>query len=100
EARAAHDAFLALPDLPRGIDPGMLSVSFGSYSAIELAAERPISSVIVFGGFASFEDAIRFSMRGVEGRPHDPLNRPAVFMNLFDHVEGMPRERDALFGAW
>jgi len=80
----------------------VFSISFGSYPAIHCLARRPgrVRAGVLFGGYASFEDAIRFSLEGNEGRPHDPLNRPVVFLNLLDHLPEVPADRSPLRAAW
>lgn len=100
DALAAFDALAALPDAPRGVRPGVFSISFGSFPAVHVAAARDVGHALLFGGYASFEDAIRFSLEGNPNRPHDPLNRPVVFLVLFDHLDGLPRDRERLRSAW
>lgn len=100
QALAAFDALGALPELPRGVRPGVFSISFGSYPALHVAAARDVGHALLFGGYASFDDAIRFSLEGNPDRPHDPLNRPVVFLVLFDHLDGLPREPARLKRAW
>jgi pimeloyl-ACP methyl ester carboxylesterase len=100
DSLAAFDALSSLPDLPRGVRPGVFSISFGSYPAIHVAASRDVGHVLLFGGYASFDDAIRFSLEGNPDRPHDPLNRPIVFLVLFDHLDGLPRDPARLRRAW
>ncbi len=100
DTAASYEALRALPDLPRGVRPGVFSLSFGSYPAIHLAASRDVGALVLFGGFASFEDVIRFSIEGDPGRPLDPLNRPVVFLNLFEHLEGLPADPERLRRAW
>jgi len=99
DALAAFDGFAALPDLPHR-RPGVFSISFGSYPAVHLAAKRDVGALTIFGGFESFEEAIRFSLEGDPGRPHDPLNRPVVFINLLEYLPGCPEPRAALAEAW
>lgn len=80
--------------LPR---PAMFSISFGSLPAIEVAASDrfrdALGGLVMFGGFHSFNSAIRFAITKRafhEGSsidvPHDPLNAPAVFINLVDFL--------------
>ncbi|MCC6873429.1 MAG: hypothetical protein IT378_03895 [Sandaracinaceae bacterium] len=95
----AYETLLALEDRPEGPDPGVFSISFGSYPAIALAAARDVPSLVVFGGFADFEDAIRFALEGEPGLPHDPLNRPVIYLNLPEHLRALP-EREEVEGAW
>lgn len=100
DARAAFDALLAEPDAPR-VRPGVFSISFGSYPAIHLASsDARVGALTLFGGYASFEDAIRFSLEGDADQPHDPLNRPIVFLNLVDHLGVAPNDEAPLRAAW
>lgn len=100
---AAFDALSAIPDRP-AVRPGIFSVSFGSYPAIELAASiahrDQVGALTLFGGFASFQDVARFSLEGDPQIPQDPLNRPVVFLNLLDHLPDPPRDVTALRKAW
>ncbi|MCA9642558.1 MAG: hypothetical protein H6718_29000 [Polyangiaceae bacterium] len=82
--------------LPRGIKPSLFSISFGSAPALEVAARMPeaIDAVVTFGGYAELNTALRFCLDGVmelEGRSHklsrDPLNAPALFLNLLPFLE-------------
>jgi pimeloyl-ACP methyl ester carboxylesterase len=75
----------------------VLSISFGSRPALEVAATRPeVGNLVLFGGFADFMEAIRFCIAGAPepGRAHDPLNRPVVYLNLLDHLDPAPTERE------
>jgi pimeloyl-ACP methyl ester carboxylesterase len=92
----------AADDFARALDafghrPTVFSISFGSLLALRLAAARPdqIERVVVFGGYADFAAAIRFSLSG-QG---DPLNRPVVFINLIDQL-GAGEHREPLLAAW
>lgn len=92
----------ALSDRPPG-RPGVFSISFGSLPSIWLASASPaaasVGSLIVFGGYADFEDTLRFCINGRAGAAHDPLNRPVVFMNLMPFLEGRPDNPTELFAA-
>ncbi len=78
----AFDALLGIPERPAG-RPGVFSISFGSLPALRLAATRSpeMGALVVFGGYADWQDTVRFCLHGTPGRPHDPLNRPVVFLN-------------------
>lgn len=74
----------------------VFSISFGSWLAIELAAKRPdlVGELITFGGYREFDAIARFCVSGeVEHQgeklilPRDPLNSPALFLNLLDGLE-------------
>lgn len=93
--------------LPR---PALFSISFGSTPAIEVAASErhrdTLGGLVLFGGFFDFNAVIRFSItaRAFDGPdevtlPHDPLNAPAVFVNLAPHLE-IPGDRQPLVEAW
>jgi pimeloyl-ACP methyl ester carboxylesterase len=100
----AFDLLESLPERPRHLKPGVFSISFGSLPALRLASSAThaarVGGLVVFGGYADFVDAIRFCLSGREGLPHDPLNRPVVFLNLLEHLEGAPRDPRALVAAW
>ncbi len=92
----------ALPDRPAG-RPGVFSISFGSLPSLWLASASPVASdvgsLIVFGGYADFEDTMRFCINGRPGTAHDPLNRPVVFMNLMRYFDSRPEDPTELFAA-
>lgn len=92
EVESALDALLAHPRRPRGRAPGMMSISFGSMPALRLAARRggDLANVLIFGGFADFRRTLRFALRGEDGRDNDPLNAPAVAINLLPFL-GAPQ---------
>lgn len=98
----AFSTLLALPGRPSG-RPGVFSISFGSLPSLWLAARSPLSSevgsLIVFGGYADFEDTLRFCIHGRPGAAHDPLNRPVVFMNLLPWLDGRPEDPAPLLRA-
>lgn len=78
---------------------GLFSISFGSLPALRIAAGElgdRVSHVICFGGYADFADAMRFALSGDN---RDPLNQPAVFINLIDELDAGPH-RDALIAGW
>lgn len=103
DTERALEALIALPDRPPG-RPGMFSISFGSYPALSVAASErwagSISGLVVFGGYADFTETLRFALSGEQGRPHDPLNRPVVFMNLIDHLDDVPAGVALVMEAW
>lgn len=101
DALAIFDAFDARADRPTG-KPGIFSISFGSLPALRIAAARPdrVGSVLVFGGFAEWTTTLRFAITGGDGVPHDPLNRPIIFMNLVDALPDAPADPTMLLAAW
>jgi pimeloyl-ACP methyl ester carboxylesterase len=88
----------------------LFSISFGSWPALEVAARLGdrVDGVITFGGYANFEAAVRFCVDGVMRGPdgdvklaRDPLNSPALFLNLLPFIEGLQGENTlALEAAW
>jgi pimeloyl-ACP methyl ester carboxylesterase len=102
----AFETLLSLDELPRGVMPGVFSISFGSLPALRLAADpryaSRVGAVVPFGGYAEFREVIRFSLSGGhDGRaPYDPLNRPVVVMNLLDDMEGVPAGKARVVDAW
>lgn len=103
--RDADRAFAALLDHPGrpAVKPGVMSISFGGLPALRLAGDdqraAQIGGVLTFGAYARWDAALRFALSGGDGIAHDPLNRPAVFLNLLD---GMPQvvDRTRLVAAW
>lgn len=102
ETRVVDDAERAF-DLLRsevpGVLPSVFSISFGSFPAVELAARRgtEIRRLVIFGGYASFRDVVRFST----SRDADPLGQAVVFLNLVDRgMEGAPADPSAIQEAW
>lgn len=76
--------------------PTLFSISFGSWLALEVAARRPelVDGVITFGGYEDFEGVCRFAVTGImrtdEGEvvlARDPLNAPALFLNLLRYLD-------------
>ena len=107
DINAAFDALLAHPALPKGTKPGVFSISFGSMPALRLAAMRgeEIERVVVFGGFANFEETIHFALHGKDGRVNDPLNAAVVLTNVLPYLseaEGVQDDADRrlLRDAW
>jgi pimeloyl-ACP methyl ester carboxylesterase len=100
DAERALDALLAHPGRPRG-RPAIFSISFGSLPALHLAGSRAadVGGTILFGGYADFEDTLRFCVRGRPGAAHDPLNRPVAFMNLLNHLPDRPDDPAPVLGA-
>lgn len=113
---AAEDVAVALrllADLTRarGLPrPAALSISFGSLPMLEVAA-RPlegglVGGLIVFGGYVDFGATIRFAATGRAydcgvplALPHDPLNAPALFVNLAPYLD-VEGPRGPLVAAW
>jgi pimeloyl-ACP methyl ester carboxylesterase len=88
--------------------PTLFSISFGSWPALEVAARRDdlVDGVITFGGYAEFDAVARFCTDGIarlDGETitmrADPLNLPALFVNVlpFMQVEGDTRAIELAF---
>jgi pimeloyl-ACP methyl ester carboxylesterase len=99
-----EDAERALLEASRDGPVGVMSVSFGSIVALHLAANFPerVRRLVVFGGYRDLEAALGYALGGPgagegEGpgqgqspsgpRVRDPLNAPAVFIQLVDWAE-------------
>lgn len=104
DVERSFDVLRALPERPGAVRPGVFSISFGSLPALHLAAAPPraeqVGGLVVFGGYADWGETLRFCLEGAPGRPHDPLNRPVVFMNLLEHMRGLPEDIDSVTRAW
>ena len=108
----AFDALAARPEVAPGVAqgkrPGIFSISFGSLPALRLAAQpefaERIGSLVVFGGYADWDETIHFCVTGeVEGKRQqsfDPLNVPVVMMNLLEHLPDPPADPRELREAW
>lgn len=103
DTRRAFDYLEALGDRPPG-RPGVFSISYGSMPALRLVADPAyadrVGGLCTFGGYANFKDTIRFCLLGGDGLEHDPLNRPALFLNGMDYLDGVPDDREPLDTAW
>lgn len=75
---------------------GAFSISFGSILALHLAARHPLGGLVLFGGYHRVDDALRFALAGDDRRRGDPLNGPAVVMNLAPEL--LPPEDVAPYG--
>ncbi len=95
---AAWEHAAALAEARGLARPAIFSISFGSLPAIAVAAETDPSALVVFGGYADLGECLRFALAGEPGRPHDPLNAPAIAMN-FVELLGVP-DVELLKGAW
>lgn len=103
DADDALTTFLALPEFPKHLRPGVFSISFGSMPALKLCSRShrasEVGGLVTFGGFADWAETVRFALKGDGTLPHDPLNRPVVFMNLLDHLPGVT-DADGLMSSW
>ncbi len=110
---AVDDLEIVARDLAQRLAPGerftLFSISFGSWPALEVAARLPerVDAVVTFGGYADFEAAIRFCVDGVMRRPggdeqltRDPLNQPALFLNVLPWLEAPADLHVPLAEAW
>ena len=101
EALAAYDAFYAwlVREGFRGARPGVFSISAGSLPAARVVASRETGPWVVFGGYRDFEVCVRYSVGAPPGPneppdpvPPDPLNRPAVHLNLLPYLPDIPAD--------
>ena len=110
---AVDDLELVARELGHRMAPGerftLFSISFGSWPALEVAARVPelADAVITFGGYADFDAAIRFCVDGVMRRPggdqqlaRDPLNQPALFLNVLPWLDVPIEYHVPLAEAW
>jgi pimeloyl-ACP methyl ester carboxylesterase len=104
---AAFERLLVLPDRAPG-RPAIWSVSFGSLLALRLASHerlcQQVGGLMTFGGYGDWIETSSFCLTGeVDGRVvagRDPLNQPAVFLNVLDRIEGAPDDTRGLKEAW
>lgn len=112
-ASVVDDLELVARALARSLAPGerftAFSISFGSWPALGVAARMPehVDAVVTFGGYADFDATVRFCidgvMRGSSGDvrlANDPLNPPALFLNLMPWLDVPEPERAPLAEAW
>lgn len=74
---------------------GVMSISFGSIVALHLTARHPerVRRLVLFGGYRDLEQTLTFALGGSGGEVRDPLNAPAVFIQLVDELlDGADRE--------
>ncbi len=103
----AFASLLSQPDLPP-CRPGLFSISFGSLLALRLAASPKhrdaVGGVVIFGGYADWEETARFILTGeiADGvrLPFDPLSAPAVLVNLLEDIPGAPADPQKLVDLW
>lgn len=95
--------------LPAGERFTVFSISFGSWPALELAARLPdaVDAVVCFGGYFDFQSAVRFCVDGVMRTPRgdfelarDPLNQPALFVNMLPWLDVAGGDRAVLAETW
>jgi pimeloyl-ACP methyl ester carboxylesterase len=108
DTRLAFESLESMADRPPG-RPGVVSISFGSLPALRLAADLPdrVGPLLTFGGFSDWRAAMRFCLTGrlphdppEVTRPHDPLNRPVVFLELLPWLPDAPADPAPLAAAW
>lgn len=91
-----------------GAPPLGFSISFGCLPLIQaastLTAAERLAGLVVFGGYGSWSDTIRFALTGrdSDGRVarHDPLNAPVVVGNLLAELETGSADVAAVEAAW
>ena len=93
---------------PEQRPPVIFSISFGSLPSIGLAArvgEGGLARMILFGGYGSFGETLRYSLTGeVSGRSHkvrDPLNQPVVFLSFLRYLNALEcPDPEAVMEGW
>jgi pimeloyl-ACP methyl ester carboxylesterase len=107
DAERAFAAFEAWPERPAAGRPGVMSISFGSRLALHLAgthAPDRVGGVVLFGGYSDWRDAMAFALGDRGASPpaasRDPLNTPAVFLNLLEGLDLPPEVARAAADAW
>ncbi len=106
ETVAAFGDFWRHPSRPLSVRPAVFTISFGSLPGLALAAHPDIGprlgTLVVFGGAVDVGRALRFAISahapGGEGK--DPLNLPAVFLNLRGRFGVAPGVEDRARAAW
>lgn len=80
---------------------GIMSVSFGSIIALHLAAHHPerVRRLVLFGGYRELETTLSHALGGSPGEVRDPLNAPAVFIQLADELLESAAHREAFVDA-
>lgn len=89
-----EDGERALMEASREGPVGVMSVSFGSIVALDLAARFPerVRRLVIFGGYRDLEATLAFTLgrrepgAGGDGPRVDPLNAPAVFIQLAEEL--------------
>jgi len=79
----------------------VFSISFGSLPAMRLMASEPerMKGLVIFGGYADFATTMRFALGSADNQ-RDPLNPPAIFINLAKQVEEAPDDVEPVIAAW
>lgn len=102
---AVFDQLLAHPARPPA-PPSLLSISFGSLPLLSLLADPArgpkVGAAIVFGGYADPAATLRYCLGepAAGSPPADPLNMPAVALNLVDTLPLTAATRARLASAW
>lgn len=80
---------------------GVMSISFGSIIALHLAARYPerVRRLVVFGGYRDLEQTLGYALGGSGDTVRDPLNAPAVFIQLVDELLDSHAHREAFVVA-
>lgn len=98
----AMEAMIDRPERPK-TKIGVFSISFGSLPTLRLAANpafhEALGGVVLYGGYGDFQATMRFAL-GSDGRPRDPLNPPAIFINLARELEPTLTGLEQVETAW
>ncbi|MGB0589753.1 MAG: hypothetical protein ACPGU1_08755 [Myxococcota bacterium] len=87
---------------------GVFTISFGSVLGLRLMNDPKFDGqtgdLMLFGGYCDWRDALRYSItdRDMSGDtvPPDPLNQPAIYMNLVSDMPAAPSNTAPLRSAW
>ena len=87
---------------------GLFTISFGSILGVRMMLtpefQEKTEALMVFGGFCDWKDALRYSITDRDTRadvvPPDPLNQPAIYMNLVADMEAAPEQTHRVHDAW
>ena len=87
---------------------GVFTISFGSVLGLRLMSDPRFAGqtgdLMLFGGYCDWRDALRYSItdRDLSGDtvPPDPLNQPAIYMNLVSDMPTAPSDTAPIRDAW
>ena len=95
DTQSAMASFTRDDWFPRGSRPGVIGLSVGSLPSIALCGSEAwrqiVSGLILFGGYADWNRVVEHSISAANDGSFDPLNRPAIYLNVA-HAFGLPNE--------
>lgn len=86
----------------------VFTISFGAILGLHLATNPRFAGrhgdLMLFGAYSDWLQALRFSLSerdlSAEPVPPDPLNQPALYLNLVDNMKAAPADTRPLMDAW